>query len=224
MLYIGQVSELERSSCSSRSSNCAPPRPACFGCARQRHVQSRSPTSPFRLRWRRFNANADRISLIPGCDPFSFCSSSPAAHAHGARSVGSHGSRLSGAAGRDERVLRGDIGGARPSRLALILPQIKLLPSPAQQRAAQAKVVAQRTAKKTSSTARSTTASATNCRSSVHCCRSKAVRRENDEALDILGRVKTELDKMAHEHRERSKVDYLLWCERHRRHHHAERG
>ena len=94
---------------------------------------------------------------------------------------------------------------------AFILPQIKLLPSPAQQRAALAKVVSQRTSEK-DQLIREINHRVGNQLQIVSSLVSIESRRtENGEALDILGRLKSELDKMAHEHRERSKVDYLRY-------------
>jgi hypothetical protein len=94
---------------------------------------------------------------------------------------------------------------------AFILPQIKLLPSPAQQRAALAKVVAQRTSEKDQLIREINHRVGNQLQIITSLVSIESRRTENDEALDILGRVKTELDKMAHEHRERSKVDYLRY-------------
>ncbi len=93
----------------------------------------------------------------------------------------------------------------------LTLPQIKLLPSPAQQRAELAKVVAQRTSEK-DQLIREINHRVGNQLQIISSLLSIESRKtENDEALEILGRLKTEIDKMAHEHRERSKVDYLRY-------------
>jgi hypothetical protein len=94
---------------------------------------------------------------------------------------------------------------------AFILPQIKMLPSPAQQRAALAKVVSQRTSEK-DQLIREINHRVGNQLQIISSLLSLESRKtENDEAHDILGRLKTEIDKMAQVHRERSKVDYLRY-------------
>jgi hypothetical protein len=94
---------------------------------------------------------------------------------------------------------------------AFILPQIKLLPSPAQQRAALEKLVSQRTTEK-DQLIREINHRVGNQLQIVSSLISIESRKTgNGEALGILGRLKTELDKMAHEHRERSKMDYLRY-------------
>lgn len=94
---------------------------------------------------------------------------------------------------------------------AFILPQIKLLPSPAQQRASLEKLVAQRTVEK-DQLIREINHRVGNQLQIVSSLISLESRKTgNTEALDILSRLKTELDKMAHEHRERSRSDYLRY-------------
>jgi hypothetical protein len=94
---------------------------------------------------------------------------------------------------------------------AFILPQIKLLPSPAQQRAALAKLVSQRSSEK-DQLIREINHRVGNQLQIISSLLSLESRKtENNEALDILKRLTTELDKMADEHRERSKVDYLRY-------------
>jgi len=94
---------------------------------------------------------------------------------------------------------------------AFILPQIKLLPSPAQQRASLEKQVSQRTAEK-DQLIREINHRVGNQLQIVSSLISLESRNtDSNEALDILSRLKIELDKMAHEHRERSKLDYLRY-------------
>jgi hypothetical protein len=92
-----------------------------------------------------------------------------------------------------------------------ILPQIKLLPSPALQRATLEKLVSERTGEK-DQLIREINHRVGNQLQIISSMLSLESRRtENTQALDILSRLKTELDKMAHVHRERSKVDYLRY-------------
>ena len=92
-----------------------------------------------------------------------------------------------------------------------ILPQIKLLPSPAQQRAMLEKLVSERTGEKDQliREINHRVGNQLQIISSLLSLESRAT--ESKEALDILSRLMTHLDKMAHEHRERSKVDYLRY-------------
>ena len=92
---------------------------------------------------------------------------------------------------------------------AFILPQIKLLPSPAKQRAELETLVARRTAEK-DKLIREINHRVGNQLQVIRSMVSVESRRaENGETLDILGRLTKELDKMAHEHVRRSQADYL---------------
>ena len=92
---------------------------------------------------------------------------------------------------------------------AFILPQIKQLPSPAQQRANLEKLVAQRTSEKDQliREINHRVGNQLQVISSIVSVESRNT--DNEEALGILGRLKTELDKMAGEHLQRSRADYL---------------
>ena len=94
---------------------------------------------------------------------------------------------------------------------AFILPQIKLLPSPSQQRANLEKLVSQRTSEKDQliREINHRVGNQLQIISSIVSLESRNT--ENEEALDILGRLKTELDKMAYDHLERSKEDYFRY-------------
>ena len=92
---------------------------------------------------------------------------------------------------------------------AVSLPQIKLLPSPRQQRAELETIVARRTSEK-DQLIREINHRVGNQLQIISSIVSVESRRtQNEEALLILKRLKTELDKMAHEHLQRSKMDYL---------------
>jgi hypothetical protein len=94
---------------------------------------------------------------------------------------------------------------------AFILSQIKLLPSPTQQRAQLEKLVEQRTSEK-DHLIREINHRIGNQLQIISSMLSLESRNtENDKALRILDRLKTELDKMANGHLERSKVDYLRY-------------
>lgn len=94
---------------------------------------------------------------------------------------------------------------------AYILPRIKLLPSPTQQRAALEELVSQRTVEK-DQLIREINHRVGNQLQIISSMLSIESRKtENEAALEILSRLKTELDRMAHEHVERSKVDYLRY-------------
>jgi hypothetical protein len=94
---------------------------------------------------------------------------------------------------------------------AFILPRIKLLPSPAQQRLALENLVAERTGEKDQLIREINHRVGNQLQIISSLVSIESRRTENDEALEILGRLKVELDKMAHEHRERAKVDYLRY-------------
>ena len=94
---------------------------------------------------------------------------------------------------------------------AFILPQIKLLPSPAQQRAALEKVVSERTVEKDQLIREINHRVGNQLQIISSLLNLESRNTESEKALAILDRLKTELDKMAHEHVERSKVDYLRY-------------
>ena len=92
---------------------------------------------------------------------------------------------------------------------AFILPQIKLLPSPKQQRAALERLVAQQTCEK-DQLIREINHRIGNQLQIIQSLVSVESRRaESKESLGILSRLTCELDKMAHEHIQRSQGDYL---------------
>ena len=94
---------------------------------------------------------------------------------------------------------------------AFILPEIKQLPSPRQQRAKLEQVVSQRTGEK-DQLIREINHRVGNQLQIISSIVSVESRRtESEEALTILKRLRTVLDKMAHEHLERSKADYLRY-------------
>ncbi len=91
----------------------------------------------------------------------------------------------------------------------LIIPQIKLLPSPAQKRAELERLVAQRTAEK-DQLIREINHRIGNQLQIIRSMLSVESRRtEADETLAALNRIMAEVDKMAAEHVQRSKADYL---------------
>jgi len=94
---------------------------------------------------------------------------------------------------------------------AFILPQIKLLPSPAQQRAALEKLVSERTGEKDQLIREINHRVGNQLQIVSSLINIESRKTDNAEALDMLSRLKTELDKMAYEHVERSKVDYLRY-------------
>jgi hypothetical protein len=94
---------------------------------------------------------------------------------------------------------------------AFILPRIRLLPSPAQQRAALEKLVSQRTSEKDQLIREINHRIGNQLQIISSMLNIESRKTENEEALDVLSRMKTELGKMAHEHIERSKVDYLRY-------------
>jgi hypothetical protein len=90
-----------------------------------------------------------------------------------------------------------------------IIPQIKLLPSPKQQRAELEKLVVQRTSEK-DRLIREINHRVGNQLQIIQSMVSVESRRaETEEALGVLSRLNGELDKMAHEHVQRSQGDYL---------------
>jgi len=92
---------------------------------------------------------------------------------------------------------------------AFVLPQIKLLPSPAKQRAELENLVARRTAEK-DKLIREINHRVGNQLQVIRSMVSVESRRaESKETLDILSRLTKELDKMANEHVRRSQADYL---------------
>jgi hypothetical protein len=94
---------------------------------------------------------------------------------------------------------------------AFILPQIKLLPSPRQQRAQLEKQVAQRTAEK-DQLIREINHRVGNQLQIIRSMVSVENRRtKTKNTLDVLGRLMAELDKMALEHVKRSQADYLQY-------------
>jgi hypothetical protein len=94
---------------------------------------------------------------------------------------------------------------------AIILPRIKLLPSPAQQRDALEKLVSQRTGEKDQLIREINHRIGNQLQIISSMLNVESRKTDNEEALDIFRRMKTELGKMAHEHIERSKVDYLRY-------------
>jgi hypothetical protein len=94
---------------------------------------------------------------------------------------------------------------------AFILPRIKLLPSPAQQREALEKLVSQRTGEKDQLIREINHRIGNQLQIISSMLNVESRKTANEEALDIFRRMKTELGKMAHEHIERSKVDYLRY-------------
>ena len=92
-----------------------------------------------------------------------------------------------------------------------ILPRIKLLPSPAQQRAALENLVSQRTGEKDQLIREINHRIGNQLQIVSSMLNVESRKTDNEEVLAILSRLKTELDKMAHEHIQRSKVDYLRY-------------
>jgi hypothetical protein len=92
---------------------------------------------------------------------------------------------------------------------ALILPQIKLLPSPAHRHAELERLVAQRTLEKDRLIREINHRVGNQLQIIGSIISIEARRAENDDTLAALQRLRTELDKMAHEHVERSRADYL---------------
>lgn len=92
---------------------------------------------------------------------------------------------------------------------ALILPEIKLLPSPGQQRIELEKLVAHRTSEK-DQLIREINHRVGNQLQIIQSMLSvESWRTEHDETLTVLARVLAHIDKMADEHIRKSKIDYL---------------
>jgi hypothetical protein len=92
---------------------------------------------------------------------------------------------------------------------AFILPEIKLLPSPKQRREQLETLVTQRTIEK-DRLIREINHRIGNQLQIISSIVSIETRKaESEEALGILASLKAELDKMAHEHVQRSQIDYL---------------
>ncbi len=94
---------------------------------------------------------------------------------------------------------------------AFILPQIKLLPSPAQQRVALEKLVSERSSEKDQLIREINHRVGNQLQIISSLLNLESRNTDNEEALGILDRLKTELDKMAHAHVECSKLDYLRY-------------
>src|ERR1051325_7125689 len=94
---------------------------------------------------------------------------------------------------------------------AFILPRIKLLPSAAQQRATLEKLVSQRTGEKDQLIREINHRIGNQLQIISSMLNVESRKTDSEEALDMLRRMKTELDKMAYQHIERSKVDYLRY-------------
>jgi hypothetical protein len=92
---------------------------------------------------------------------------------------------------------------------ALILPQIKLLPSPIQQRAKLERLVAHRTLEKDRLIREINHRIGNQLQIIGSIISIEARKAEGEETHAVLQRLRTELDKMAHEHVERSRADYL---------------
>lgn len=92
---------------------------------------------------------------------------------------------------------------------AFVLPQIRLLPSPAKQRAELARLVAIRTAEK-DQLIREINHRVGNQLQVMQSMVSLEERStKSEDSLSVLARLKRELDKMAHEHFESSQADYI---------------
>lgn len=94
---------------------------------------------------------------------------------------------------------------------AFVLPQIKLLPSPRQQRANLEKLVAQRTSEKDQLIREINHRIGNQLQIISSMVSVESRKTANEEALGILARLKSQLDTMAGEHLRRSRVDYLRY-------------
>ena len=94
---------------------------------------------------------------------------------------------------------------------AFVLPQIKLLPSPRQQRANLEKLVAQRTSEKDQLIREINHRIGNQLQIISSIVSVESRKTANEEALGILARLKSQLDTMAGEHLRRSRVDYLRY-------------
>jgi hypothetical protein len=92
---------------------------------------------------------------------------------------------------------------------AMILPQIRLLPSPTQQRAELAKIVAQRTLEKDRLIREINHRVGNQLQVIGSLISIEARKAQGEEAHAALQRLRHEVDKMAREHVERSRADYL---------------
>jgi hypothetical protein len=92
---------------------------------------------------------------------------------------------------------------------ALILPQIRLLPSPAQKHAELERLVGQRTVEKDRLIREINHRVGNQLQVIGSIISIEARKAEGEEAHGALQRLRTEVDKMAHEHVERSRADYL---------------
>jgi len=91
---------------------------------------------------------------------------------------------------------------------AFILPQIRELPSPKRQRAELERLVAQRTAEKDRLIREINHRVGNQLQVISSMVSVEARRAQSEETLTVLGRIKAELENMAHQHVELSQIDY----------------